>query len=156
RRRRFVEHHHLAAPGGGAGDGDGLALTAGEGLDLLPDRLHANAEVAHLVGGLAAHAALVELAEEPAHDAGLPELATEEEVLRNAELVRDAALLVDRLDAGEARSERVAEAHRRAVEQHLAAVRHHGAGERPDEARLAGAIVADDSEDLALFQREVG
>ena len=55
-----------------------------------------------------------------------------------------------------ARVERRAEVHRLAVEPDLALVRVQGARERLDQRRLAGAVVADDGEDLARVELEVG
>ena len=69
---------------------------------------------------------------------------------------RDREVLVDGLDPGAARVERGAEVHALAVQEDLALVRLERARQRLDQRRLAGAVVADDREDLAGVELEVG
>src|SRR5262249_9541844 len=69
---------------------------------------------------------------------------------------RDGEVLVDGLDAGAARVDGALEVHRLAVEQDLALVGDRRARQRLDERRLAGAVVADDGEELAGAPLEVG
>ena len=65
-------------------------------------------------------------------------------------------VLIDGLDAGVPRLHRRLEVHRLALERDLAVVGDHGAGNRLDERRFAGAVVADDGEDFARIEIEIG
>ena len=50
RRRRLVHDHDLGVEGGGAGDGDRLALAAGQFLDVLVDRFDVDVQPVEMVG----------------------------------------------------------------------------------------------------------
>ena len=88
--------------------------------------------------------------------AGLPPLAAEKQVVGDRQRRRQSEVLVDGLDAGVARLDRRAEMHRLAVHQHLAGIGDDRAGEHLDQRRLAGAVVADDAEDLVRPEVEIG
>jgi hypothetical protein len=115
----------------------------------------ADAELAHVPRASARMCRAVEHPEHRAEDAGLAFLAAEEQVVGDVEAGRDRQGLVDGLDAGGAGVHRRAEMHRLAVEEDLAAVRDQRAGQRLDQAGLAGAVVADHREDLAGVELEV-
>ena len=85
-----------------------------------------------------------------------PRLPAEEDVGGDVEGRGDGEVLVDGLDAGAARIARGAEVHALAVEPDLALVRLQRARERLDQRRLAGAVVADDREDLVGIQLQIG
>src|SRR4051794_38262520 len=155
-RRRLVEDDHLAAEGRGARHRHALPLAAGERLHLLADVLdRQDSQVGHLLPGLVAHAGAVELAEHLAEQARRPRLAAEEQVVGDVERGRDGERLVDGLNPVRPRVDRRAHLDRLAVEADLALVGDHRPRERLDERRLAGAVVADDGEDLARQQLEV-
>jgi hypothetical protein len=118
--------------------------------------LNPDAEIVHLLGGLLAHALLVELPQDGAEHAGLSQLPAEKHVLGDIELGRDGELLVDRFDAGQARFDGRREPDRRAVEIDPAGIRNQRARQHLDQGRLAGAIVADHGEDLAAGEFEIG
>src|SRR5690606_34978698 len=101
------------------------------------------------------HVLAVEHAEHLAEHAGLALLAAEEQVVGDVEPRGDGEGLVHGLDAGAAGVHRVAEVHPPAVEVDLARVRDEGAAQGLDQAGLAGAVVADDREDLARVEFEV-
>ena len=84
------------------------------------------------------------------------QLAAEEDVGGDVERRRDGEVLVDGLDPGAPRVAWRAEVHALAVEADLPLVRLQCSRERLDQCRLAGAVVADDREDLARVELEVG
>src|SRR6266516_1987406 len=99
---RLVQDDDLGAERGRARDRDGLALAAGQGLHLLGDVLDgADPEVFELIPGLGPHAAGVELAEDLAQRALVPDLPAEVEVAGDVQGGGDRAGLVHGLDAGQ-------------------------------------------------------
>src|SRR5207237_6196559 len=87
--------------------------------------------------------------------AGSPNLAAEEEVLGDRERRRDREILIDGLDPVSLRVERPVETDFLAVEDERALVRDDRPRQRLDPRRLAGAVVADHREYLALAKLEV-
>ncbi len=153
---RLVEDDHLAAEGGRTSHGHGLALATGQALHGLAHVLQrADAERDHLLLGVLAHAVAVEHPKDRAEGTGSTLLATQEEVAGDVQGRRDREGLVDGLDAVVAGVERRLEGHRLAVEHDLAGARCLGTGQALDQRRLAGAVVADDREDLARVELEV-
>ncbi len=153
---RLVEDDDLGAEGGGAGDGDALALAAGEGFHRLVDVLDRHQpEIGEFLAGDALHLGMVELAEDLAEQARLAQFAAHEHVVGDRQAGRHRERLVDGLDAGGAGGDRRGEAHRPTLELDLALVDLDGAGERLDQRGLAGAVVADDGEDLAGMKVEI-
>ncbi len=73
----------------------------------------------------------------------------EKDILGDRQLGDDLGLLVDHADAGRVRLRRAAEAHGRPVDEDAAAVRLEDAFEQPHQRRLAGAVLADQRQDLA-------
>ena len=65
-------------------------------------------------------------------------------------------ILVDRFDAVAPGIERTAEVHWRPSTQNLTFIRDQRAGQRLDQRRFAGAVVANDGQDLAGIEFEVG
>src|SRR5205823_3357692 len=128
---------------------------AGEVLHRLRDRLDADLQLGEVPRGLAPHRALVQHAEHAAERVGPTYLAAEEDVRRDVERRRDGEILIDGLDPGTARVAGGPEVHGLGVEQDLALVRLDRARERLDQRRLAGAVVADDREDLLRIELEV-
>ena len=84
------------------------------------------------------------------------DLAAEKQVLGDRHRGRDGKILVDRLDALPPGVAGAVELHHAAVQPYLACVGSDRAGQRLDERRLAGAVVADDGQNLAGQQIEVG
>ena len=71
--------------------------------------------------------------------------------------VRDVGqLLVDEGEAAPGRIERTVQAHRLAVDEHLALVRLHHAGEDLDQRALARAVLAEQADDRARHDDAVG
>ena len=145
RRGRLVHQHDLRVGEPGAGDRHGLALAAGHRLHQVPGP-GLGLQLGEELGGAGVHGAAVEEAERPEAPG---DLAAEEDVERRRQVVAEREILVDDLDAGVARLERGGEAHRRAVEAHLAGRGGEAAGDDLDQRRLAGAVVAHEAEDLA-------
>ena len=85
---------------------------------------------------------------------GARALAAREEVADRAGVVEQREVLEDRLDPQLAGVVRRVDPHRLAVEPDLAVVGLHDAREDLDQRRLAGAVVAEQREDLALAQLE--
>ena len=148
----LVEDDQVAVEMHRARDRHRLALAARErrdrrvGRDLLLDADLAQEAARHRV-----HRLHVEPAEQarPLH-----RLAPEEEVARDRELRHQRAVLVDRLDAvadgvGGAVDRRLL-----AADVDLAAGDRHRAGQHLDQRRLAGAVVAEEPDDLALAHHE--
>ena len=155
-RRRLVEDDDLAAERRGPGDGDGLALAAGQRLDRLRDLLERpDPQLLEMTSRLGAHLAVVEHPEEPAEGARPADLAAQEHVAGDVERRDDGQRLVDGLDPGRACVLRPAEDDRSTLDQDLAGVRDHRARQALDQRRLARAVVADDREDLARIEIEV-
>src|ERR1700722_16767460 len=156
RGRRLVHDHDAAAKGGGPCHSHTLPLTTREGLDRLAYVLdRRNAQLQQRLARFFLHARAIEHAEELSPQSGLAQLAAEEEIVGNAERRRQGEILVDRLDAGGSRILRGAEMHDLAVQADLALVRSDGSRQRLDEARLAGAVITDDREDLARIEIEI-
>ncbi len=147
-----------AAEGGGARHRDALALAAGQRLDRLVDVLDGQqAERVEMLARLAAACRRGRAGGRRRRRSGLPPFAAEEEVVGDRQRRRQGEVLVDGLDAGVARLDRRAEV-RPACRP---------AGPRPesgmtapvehlDQGRLAGAVVADDAEDLVRHEVEIG
>ena len=97
RRGRLVEQHHLGLAQQRAGDGDLLALAAGEGADLAAQAGDRHREVGEQLAGPVLHPRLVELARDGAGP-GRDLLAAEEEVGDDVEVVAEGEVLVDGRD----------------------------------------------------------
>src|SRR5208283_2846601 len=82
-------------------------------------------------------------------------LAAEQEVAGDVDRVAEGKVLVDHLDALTARVGWRSEANLLAVENDAPGIRNKRAREDLAQRRLAGAIVADEAEDLAGTQREI-
>ena len=83
------------------------------------------------------------------------DLATEEHVLHDVEVVAERKILVHDLDPEPRRVLRRVYGDLAPLEDHLAAVRPVCAGDALDERRLAGAVVADERHDLARPDVEI-
>ena len=81
------------------------------------------------------------------------DLAAEEHVLGDVEVVGQGEVLVDELDPERGGRAGVVDRDRLALEEDLAAVDGVDAGEALDQRRLAGAVVADERGDLARDRR---
>src|SRR3954470_23726921 len=145
---RLVHEDDLRRPRHRPRDRDALALAAGHGRDRRRGVLQRDAEVLEGVAALGAHRLLVDEAE-PAEQARAHDLAAEEHVGAGIELGREREVLVDGLDPQPARVERRVQLDRLALEDDLAGVGLVHAGQRLDQRRLAGAVVADERDDLA-------
>src|SRR5579885_801859 len=102
-----------------------------------------------------AHLALVDEAQFPEQSRQW-DLAPEVEVRRRVELRGEREILVDDLDPQLACCDRAADRDGAALEQDLAAVRLMDPRERLYERALAGAVVADECDDLTRIDAEVG
>ena len=83
-------------------------------------------------------------------------LAPEHHVVGDAEVRAEREILIDRLHTGRARVLRASELDRPALERHRAGVRADGAGDDLDQRALAGAVVAEEADDLAFADGEGG
>src|SRR3982751_4783981 len=152
----LVHDDDLAAKGGGARDGDGLALAAGQTVHRLGDRLQrGDAQFVHLPARLLAHLLGVDHAQHRAQRPLPLDLATQEQVGGDVQGRGHRQVLVDGLDAGQLSVVRAAEVHGLTVQQDLAGVGDDVAGEHLDQTGLAGAVVTDDREHLPGAQVEV-
>ena len=103
RRGRLVHDQNLGIEGGGAGDRDGLALAAGELLDLGSQPRDADLERVEHLARLGEHASAVE-------ERSLGEFAAEEQVADDVDVVAEAEVLEHHLDLAGARVRRAGEA----------------------------------------------
>ena len=126
-----------------AADRDALALAAGEVSDRLPRAVDADVQLVEELASLLRHPRTVELPQRPTH-----ELAPEEHVHIDRLAVREREILVDDLDPVPLRLAGAREADRLAVQDDLAGGRLVHAGDQLHERRLAGAVVADERDDL--------
>ncbi len=102
---------------------------------------------------LLAHFLVIERLDEPPQAARL-DLAAEENVCADVEIVGERQVLVDRLDPDAARVHRARELDWLAVEDDLAVFRRMDAGDAFDEGRLARAVVAEQAHHLAACDVE--
>src|SRR6185437_12665115 len=157
RRRRLVHDDDALGEGRRARHRHALALAAGQRLDRLVDVLNRHqAEIVELLASELRHPRPVGGPEPLPHDTRRPRLAAEEHVVGDGQSRRQRKRLVDRLDARLASLDRRVEMHDLAAETDLARVRDHGAAKRLDQGRFASAVVANDREDLARIEFEVG
>ncbi len=149
RGRRLVEDDDLAVPQHRLGDGHRLALATGEAGDDLADALdRPHLQAGEHVPGAALHGPLVE-------DPGLAQLAAEEHVLDDVEVVAQGEVLVDDLDAEGGGGPRSVDGDRLVLEGDLPAVDGVDAGDALDQRRLAGTVVAHQRGDLTRIDGEV-
>ncbi len=83
------------------------------------------------------------------------DLAAEEHIRRGGQIVAERKVLVDDLDPGLARLERLVEMHRPVLEHDLAGSRREVAGDDLDQRRLARAVVAHQAKHLAGLKLEI-
>ena len=143
--RRLVEEHDLVVPQHGPGDRHGLALAAGQAGDQDPDARDLDREAPQDLDGLLLHRDLVE----PAQRAARTRLATEVEVADDVEVVAQREVLVDGRDPERRRIGWTRDRDDAALPQERAFVGSVDAADQLDERRLAGAVVADQRDDLA-------
>ena len=89
-------------------------------------------------------------------DAGLQHFAPQKHVVRDRQRRRQRQVLVHRFDPGVAGIHRRLEVQRLALELDFAFVGGDGTADRLDEGRLAGTVVADDSQDFTRVEVEIG
>src|SRR6185312_549860 len=145
---RLVHNHQLGLPVDGARDGDRLPLPAREALDRLGEARKDDVERLEPFAGFAQHRLVVHGLDQAAQIAVL-ELAAEEDVGGDVEVLRQRQVLVDGLDAGAARVERLRKAPLLSFEPDLAVVGRMHARDALDQRRLARAVVAQERHDLA-------
>src|SRR4029077_2184571 len=146
---RLVHDDDAGVEGGGAADGDGLLLAAGEFLDRLVDRLHPNLQAIEMVRGHLA--ALLPVDDGEAADASA-RFAAEIDVLVDRHVPGEGKVLIDHLYADRARVAWAVETDGSSLEKELAGARRVEPGENLHQRRLAGAVVADDAEHFAALQ----
>ena len=152
---RLVHEDDLARPGDRAADRDALALAAGHVGDGRAVSWIRTPRSRERLVAAAPHLRLVEEAE-PAQRAGAQQLAAEEHVRRRVDLGRQREVLVDGLDPELARLlRRVRSSTGRPSKRISPPSGGWTPGERLDERRLAGAVVADERDDLARVDGEV-
>jgi hypothetical protein len=151
RRGRFIHQDRGGRPGDRAGHGECLALTARQ----VPDRdvvvPEGDPEPAHRLARLVDHMASIDLAQEST-PTGPDLLASEEEVVRHAEVRREGEVLVDRVHTERVRMVDRLDPRRFAPELELTVIGHERAADDLRERRLPGAVVADEGYDLAREQ----
>src|SRR6266545_1750625 len=145
RGERLVQQQDLGIRVDRAGHGDGLPLAAGQLGHLRVDGLDPYAHVVEVLPGALAHDAVVE--QRPAHD-----LAVEEHVVVDGQLVDQREVLVDRVDAEGPGVVHGLEGHLLAVDEEPPRIRLLEPAEDLHQRRLAGAVVADEAEHFALSQ----
>ena len=149
---RLVEDDDVAVEIHGARDGDRLPLAAGKRADRRRRRdILADADPRQKLAGDPIHLRLVHAVQEARP---LERLAPEEKVPRDRQLRDQRGVLVDRLDAVRDRVGRGADRHLLAAHEDVAAGDRHGARQNLDQRRFAGAVVAEQADDLALVDDE--
>src|SRR5688572_1414162 len=142
---RLVHQDELRLGQPGAGNGDGLSLSAGHLLDQIA-RPGLRLQLLEQRTGPLQHRVLVE---DPERPETLLELAAEKDVLRGGQVVGQGEVLIDHLDAPGARLARLVEVANLAIDRDLAVGRRKIAGNDLDHGGLAGAVVAHEADDLA-------
>ena len=148
RGRGLVEHDDLGVAEERARDRHGLALAAREAGDRDAHRGDAGRQLPEQAPALLLHRHLVE-------GARVVELAAEEEVGDDVEVVAERQVLEDGRDAEVLGLGRAVDGRGLAVELHGALVGRVDARDGLDERRLAGAVVADQGDDLVRADVEV-
>jgi hypothetical protein len=152
RRGRLVEDEHAGPEVHRPGDGDALALAAGERADRLVDVLDEDAHLLQLGVGDLPHGLDVERRHRvPA----LADLRAEEEVAPHLHEAHDGEVLVDGRDARVERLARGGEPPLLAVDEQPALGVRVQARHDLDERGLAGAVVPEDAGDLPRVDRQV-
>ena len=155
RRRRLVEQHHLRLAEQRAGDRDLLALAAGEGPDLAAQAGDRHRQVREQVRRSRAPSSPRRAGAKTLPGARRDLLAAEEEVGDDVEVVAEREVLVDGRDPQCGRVLGLGDRDLLAVEADRAVVGGVDAGDRLHQRRLAGAVVADEADDLAGVDGEV-
>ena len=151
---RFIEDDDAVAPEQGAGDREALALAARHALGRDVDRGDLHLQRVEHLAGLVAHLLVVDEVEEPGERVGRELLAAEINVLVGAHRVDEREVLVDGLDPGIHRILRPAELDGLAVGVDFATGRLEDAREYLEQRRFAGAVVADETEDLVAIEAQ--
>jgi hypothetical protein len=144
---RLVHDHELGVEADGAGDGHHLLHGGGIGHERAA-HVDVDLEAGEKRAGLHMHGRPVEQAE-----AAL--LPAEADVLGDRAVGHQVDFLVDGADAGSLRLLRRGEGRGPAVEDDLARILGVVAGQDLDQGRLAGAVLADEGVNLALFHHEL-
>ncbi|MGC0386981.1 hypothetical protein RKD33_007198 [Streptomyces sp. SAI-129] len=139
---RLVHDQDPGVEGERLGDLDDLLVRDGQAAGG-PVGVEFDAEAQHQCGGGGVGGLVVDAAE------GAARLAAHEDVLGDRQVGEEGGLLVDHGDAGVAGVAGAVEDDRCAVEQHLAGVRPVHSGQRLDEGRLSGAVLAGEGVHLA-------
>ena len=142
-RRRLVHDQDPGVEVDRPGDGHRLALATRQRLDRGLEVPEPRVEAAHDLAGRGLHRGVVERPE------ARGQLAAEEQVGRRVHVVRQRERLVDRLDPQGLRVARVVDRDLLAVDEDLAGIGDVGTGQDPHQGRLAGAVAADQADDLA-------
>ncbi len=148
--RGLVHQDDLGIGEHGAGDGDGLSLTAGH----LPDQIARagfRLQFGEQFAGPLVHGAVVDDRERTDALADLP---AQKDVLACRHVVAEREVLIDDLDAVAARIDRVRHRNSLPIDVDRAGGRRIVAGDHLHDRRLAGAIVAHQAHDLARLQRQ--
>ncbi len=145
---RFVEDDDPGVADQGAGDGDHLALAAGEGGDRDPHARDADRQGVQEFLGAPLHGDLVQ-------GAAAAQLAAEEEVGDDVEVVAEREVLVDGRDAEGLGVLGAADPDRAALPGDGALVDGVDPGDRLDQRGLSGTVVADQGDDLTGVDVEV-
>ena len=136
----------------GPRDGDGLPLAARQRADRRRHRdVLGNADALEQRGRHLLHLGLIHLTEEARP---LDRLAAEEQVAGDGKLRHERRILVDRLDAVGDGVGRATHVDLLAPDVDITAGGAHGPGQHLDERRLAGAVVAEQADDLVLEDTE--
>src|SRR4051812_34359901 len=151
RREWLVEQQDARLRVQRAGDRDRLALAAGQAQHRRVDRGDVHADVADVLLGFLAHAAVVEQPERKR----VEQLPVEKHVVEDAQLVDQREVLVNGVDPLRARVGYGVQLDRLAVEHDRAGVGLVEAAEDLHQRRLARAVVAQQAEDLALLEAQV-
>src|SRR4029079_10975846 len=151
-RRRLVHDHNAGIEGGGAGDGDRLALTAREFVHRLIDAFDVDLETFKMLLG---HFARPRMIDDRKPENSAPGLAAEIDVLEDRHVSGEREILINHLDADVACIAGASEGNRSAVENDLAGARGIKARKNFHECRFAGTVVADDTQDFAAIEMEV-
>ena len=145
---RLIHDHQLGIPIDGTRNGNRLTLTAREILDRLLEVREMDLERLQRHLRCSQHVGLVEHANEAAEIVFL-DLAAQKDVGADIEIVGERQVLIDRLDPLLARIDRAREMTLPPFEIDLAFIRLIDAGDALDQGRLAGAVVAQEADNLA-------
>src|ERR1700722_369169 len=145
---RFVQQNDFLGPGDRPADRDRLPLAARKLRHRAVGARHGDSDAFQFLAGPLVHLALREEAK-ATEKALFQDFTTKKNIPGDREVWRDPRFLIERLDSGRQRVMRRGPVNSPAAEKNVTGVRRMSPGQHADERRLAGPVVADQTDDFA-------